>query len=151
MLRCASCRSFISALLKNDSPNHFYLRIQRKVAVSSAQSPRVPDVATTGKIKRQAISTIIYTKPIVLACCGVHRVEVSSALSLKMIHRIIFTFGYSAKSLYPRHSRLESLMSPLRVKSKGSNTIWCYCLLIWWAIRDSNPGPTGYEPVALTN
>ena len=23
--------------------------------------------------------------------------------------------------------------------------------LFWWAIRDSNPGPTGYEPVALTN
>ena len=23
--------------------------------------------------------------------------------------------------------------------------------LLWWAIRDSNPGPTGYEPVALTN
>ena len=23
--------------------------------------------------------------------------------------------------------------------------------LCWWAIRDSNPGPTGYEPVALTN
>ena len=22
---------------------------------------------------------------------------------------------------------------------------------VWWAIRDSNPGPTGYEPVALTN
>ena len=22
---------------------------------------------------------------------------------------------------------------------------------LWWAIRDSNPGPTGYEPVALTN
>ena len=22
---------------------------------------------------------------------------------------------------------------------------------IWWAFRDSNPGPTGYEPVALTN
>ena len=21
----------------------------------------------------------------------------------------------------------------------------------WWALRDSNPGPTGYEPVALTN
>ncbi len=21
----------------------------------------------------------------------------------------------------------------------------------WWAIGDSNPGPTGYEPVALTN
>ena len=24
-------------------------------------------------------------------------------------------------------------------------------VLIWWAFRDSNPGPTGYEPVALTN
>ena len=23
--------------------------------------------------------------------------------------------------------------------------------LFWWAIRDSNLGPTGYEPVALTN
>ena len=22
---------------------------------------------------------------------------------------------------------------------------------LWWTIRDSNPGPTGYEPVALTN
>ena len=21
----------------------------------------------------------------------------------------------------------------------------------WWTIRDSNPGPTGYEPAALTN
>ena len=21
----------------------------------------------------------------------------------------------------------------------------------WWTIGDSNPGPTGYEPVALTN
>ena len=24
----------------------------------------------------------------------------------------------------------------------------CRC---WWAIKDSNLGPTGYEPVALTN
>ena len=22
---------------------------------------------------------------------------------------------------------------------------------VWWAIGGSNPGPTGYEPVALTN
>ena len=27
------------------------------------------------------------------------------------------------------------------------DTLQCF----WWAIRDSNPGPTGYEPVALTN
>ncbi len=24
-------------------------------------------------------------------------------------------------------------------------------LFSWWAIRGSNPGPTGYEPAALTN
>ena len=24
-------------------------------------------------------------------------------------------------------------------------------ILLWWAIRDSNPGPTGYEPAALTS
>ena len=24
-------------------------------------------------------------------------------------------------------------------------------IFTWCAIRDSNPGPTGYEPVALTN
>ena len=22
---------------------------------------------------------------------------------------------------------------------------------VWWTFRDSNPGPAGYEPVALTN
>ena len=26
-----------------------------------------------------------------------------------------------------------------------------YTPVFWWAFRDSNPGPTGYEPVALTN
>ena len=26
-----------------------------------------------------------------------------------------------------------------------------YNYKIWWAFGDSNPGPTGYEPVALTN
>ena len=30
---------------------------------------------------------------------------------------------------------------PLKVEKKRN----------WWAIGDSNPGPTGYEPVALTN
>ena len=25
------------------------------------------------------------------------------------------------------------------------------CAFFWWTFRDSNPGPTGYEPVALTN
>ena len=26
-----------------------------------------------------------------------------------------------------------------------------FAILLWWAFRDSNPGPIGYEPTALTN
>ena len=26
-----------------------------------------------------------------------------------------------------------------------------YLAICWWAFRDLNPGPTGYEPAALTN
>ncbi len=46
--------------------------------------------------------------------------------------------------------RLHSFVSPERgdfiEKSKSFDLLFS-----WWAIRDSNPGPTGYEPVALTN
>ena len=31
------------------------------------------------------------------------------------------------------------------------STSWAIPLYKWWTNRDSNPGPTGYEPVALTN
>ena len=44
------------------------------------------------------------------------------------------------KDLNPRHAVLETAALPTE--------LYPY---IWWAIRDSNPGPTGYEPVALTN
>ena len=27
----------------------------------------------------------------------------------------------------------------------------CPCVKFWWAIQDLNPGPSGYEPPALTN
>ena len=37
-----------------------------------------------------------------------------------------------------------------RVKQKARSAEWLQALA-WWAFRDSNPGPTGYEPVALTN
>ena len=37
----------------------------------------------------------------------------------------------------------------LNIKHKR-HTDW-YVFYAWWTIRDSNPGPTGYEPVALTN
>ena len=36
-------------------------------------------------------------------------------------------------------------------KAKNGNILAKIAVSFWWAIRDSNPGPTGYEPVALTN
>ena len=46
------------------------------------------------------------------------------------------------KDLNPRHAVLETAALPTE--------LYPY-IKLWWAIRDSNPGPTGYEPVALTN
>ena len=38
---------------------------------------------------------------------------------------------------------------PLATRTPAHNI---YSLLyVWWAFKDSNLGPTGYEPVALTN
>ncbi len=50
------------------------------------------------------------------------------------------------KDLNPRHVVLETTALPTELypylyKHKKME----------WAIGDSNPGPTGYEPVALTN
>ena len=36
-------------------------------------------------------------------------------------------------------------------KKRNGNLFLKIAVSFWWAIRDSNPGPTGYEPVALTN
>ena len=44
------------------------------------------------------------------------------------------------KDLNPRHAVLETAALPTELYP-------CE----WWAIRDSNPGPFGYEPSALTN
>ena len=46
------------------------------------------------------------------------------------------------KDLNPRHAVLETAALPAELYPS---------ITIWWAFRDSNPGPTGYEPVALTN
>ena len=48
------------------------------------------------------------------------------------------------KDLNPRHAVLETAALP--------SELYPYEVIgVWWANRDSNPGPTGYEPVALTN
>ena len=39
-----------------------------------------------------------------------------------------------------RHGDFQSPALPTELSGQG-----------WWALRDSNPGPAGYEPDALTN
>ena len=47
------------------------------------------------------------------------------------------------------HQAVSFVKTYLRFFSKNFSEI--FSLKRNWAIRDSNPGPTGYEPVALTN
>ena len=63
---------------------------------------------------------------------------------------IAATLGYTATGIFPTiYGKLSSvvlLSIPLfilagKIMEHGK----------WWALRDSNPRPTGYEPVALTN
>ena len=47
------------------------------------------------------------------------------------------------KASNPRPTVLETVALPTE--------LFPYMIKKWWAFRDLNPGPTGYEPVALTN
>ena len=58
-------------------------------------------------------------------------------------------FWQGQKDLNPRHAVLETAALPTELypyiceaPKNGAS---------WWATRDSNPGPFGYEPSALTN
>ena len=47
------------------------------------------------------------------------------------------------KDLNPEPTVLETAALPIE--------LYPYIHFKWWAFGDSNPGPTGYEPAALTN
>ena len=84
---------------------------------------------------RQQYSCFILNFYLVL--CGLFLVIISSTLSLKTVHRTVF-FTLAFESL------LSLCLYNKKRTPKGVLFLWC-------ANRDSNPGPTGYEPVALTN
>ena len=78
-----------------------------------------------------------------LACCGVFTVEPFCNSLPKNSPQDCFYLAVLGTVAF------ESLMAR-RVKAiDGVPT--GYSVYRWCAIRDSNPGPTGYEPVALTN
>ena len=61
--------------------------------------------------------------------------------SVLLRERIFVLAG--AEGLEPSRTVLETGMLPLH------HAPVFLCLIKWWTVRDSNPGPTGYEPVAL--
>ena len=66
----------------------------------------------------------------------------ASPITVMKFGFIAFGRGRRDRTLGTRFWRpLLYLLSytPIKIKKK------------WWGFRDSNPGPTGYEPVALTN
>ena len=67
-------------------------------------------------------------------------------LSLRFVFFAFFCFRF----ILVHHQRLELWTPWLRVRCSTNWAIPLY-VIIWWAFRDLNPGPTGYEPVALTN
>ena len=61
-------------------------------------------------------------------------------MTLKPEHfKVISWQGH--KDLNPEPTVLETAALPIEL----------YPYIIWWAFGDSNPGPSGYEPDALTN
>ena len=69
-------------------------------------------------------------------------------------------FLAGVEGIEPSPAVLETDILPLNYTPKSITfylykiidiSIKKYLVIIWWAFRDLNPGPTGYEPGALTN
>ena len=70
---------------------------------------------------------------------------------------LAFRLWQGQKDSNPRHAVLETAALPAELYPYVK-TEWGFPGGVhrtppgaWWAFRDSNPGPTGYEPAALTN
>ena len=111
----------------------FVLTVKKRSAVLLARSFPYNSFATVKGIKTgfRGIQTEIFL---------IHPEHRKIPQSLDTQDFAGFPVWQGQKDLNPRHAVLETAALPAEL-----------CPYIWWAIRDSNPGPTGYEPVALTN
>ena len=132
-MRLALSYNFINALAKNSPPDCFlYARL--RVLLSLCLYNKKEHRKVFFFMVRQQYSCFILNFCLVL--CGLLLVIISSTLSLKTVHRtVFFTLAF------------ESLLSLCLYNKKEHRKVF----FLWCANRDSNPGPTGYEPVALTN
>ena len=60
------------------------------------------------------------------------------------------SLGSTFARCIPKTAQAKGLFET-EIKEKNLKVFINLEVLTWWAFRDSNPGPTGYEPVALTN
>ena len=87
------------------------------------------------------------------------RICILRRFPLKRCHRhLFFTRKPSRVQVFPTPEKTMAGAEGLEPSARGfgdrCSTNWAMPLSNfskWWAIRDSNPGPTGYEPGALTN
>ena len=73
---------------------------------------------------------------------------------LKMIPNVKITaivIIVSFKVFFFNKSTSVDVVADVECAVKDKKTPQYYHAVFWWAIRDSNPGPSGYEPDALTN
>ena len=54
-------------------------------------------------------------------------------------------------SYRPTYGGGKEIRTPDPLRARQVLSQLSYTPKKWWTFRDSNPGPTGYEPVALTN
>ncbi len=71
---------------------------------------------------------------------------------------LLYLLSYRSKTLATRKGLEPSTSSVTGWRTnqlyyRAKNLFYCFALVfcIWWAFRDLNPGPIGYEPTALTN
>ncbi len=82
--------------------------------------------------------------------------ELSGHTNLANLIFNIYKILAGVEGIEPSSAVLETDILPLNYTPKSlykiiDISLEKYLNIIWWAFRDLNPGPTGYEPGALTN
>ena len=87
------------------------------------------------------------------------RREKTGEISRNLPFSLVFSFGSFLTDRLGRGRRIRTrdprfwrpVLYQLSYTPMQGRTVWFARFFCWWAFRDSNPRPTGYEPVALTN